>query len=820
MKRPLSLRGVVAVVSAAFFACGLSCVTADCHLAVGSNLLDLKSALTAYGARTAHGCFDLVSSLLDPLNSSTSTNVSGSDPVRDTIVSLYNYSISLASQTTTTARLQNDTGVSCWLVHESGMRVRQRMQECRCAKSGKPTCPLLCLQAHSQDILELAERVRLCPYNNGSAATMQKLAQGLSQSLPAALRFMQKMPHLLKSVRGLNNVMTKITSLPQLSHSTAATNGSKSSVSPGEYIVLVCTAIFPICAKSAAPGGGVIERNVPVCEWVCDRLGRAVGVLGLFANASAIPIVSLVTEALAAGTCPPRTSKSYSCLHLSRSGIGVINSSRTRSSSGSLCLNLTCPSPLIATRNSANWNTDLQSVVFGVHSLVRLAFPDATSPFNGSILPCGMGCAAIGVSENSAQTGQIFLSVFSTIAVVCVTFSVVVFGFNRKRLGQQLVRRVLLAVTINGGIASLPFTSSAYNNPGTLLCHDDGTILLNEPGKGNPRCPISAITTYFFVTVLSGYCVALAHSWFRLIGALHKPHLHRKKTSMDIFHRTYRYDFIYATCTVLPALILSTLLLVLGGIEGNLIKGVCSVTIAKNYFVIFYVAYFSLTLLLAVVFLMAGVRALKARGQGMSGVVNWIKKGGRWSTFSKQSIGGKHNEDPNSQTTHQCQASWSGMDHHERKRRKEINRLAFQVLCYCFVAIVNLICTVILGAYVGVQGSQWKRQVEEHVVCVMTRCEPNTCPPLPSPQIAFIVFPVIVQFSSLALISCWTFTPECLVNVPLVKRLFMRRSPSGTQTASSDLDTMESTLGEQLSMNPVDTLPATAGPGAVATTLT
>eukprot|EP00117_Sycon_ciliatum_P021224 scpid27371/ scgid18666/ len=807
---------LVATCSVVCLLCRSSGVAADCRPAPGPNLLELRSALGAYGVTTADGCFQLVSSVLSPPSVGNSTNnVSGaSSPVRDTIGSLFINSVSLASLAAAQAQ-NNISGSNCSQVQDNGARLVQQLQQCQCTANSSQTCPVECLQQHHLAILALSEQVvRLCQ-TSASDATMRQLAQDLRRRLPGALSLFAQMPGLVKSLEGVNRVTNNITSLSQFRDSTVS-DVTTSSLSSGESLVLVCAAMFPFCSNSTtAPyGGGVVtEHTVPVCSGVCNRLRPAAGVFGLFADVSAIPIVALLTEALAVCPANSSTPASATCVSLSVSstgvGIAVIDSTMASTAPARFCLNLTCPSPLRATTNSAHWSKDLQSVVFGIHSLVQAAFPGSSTPFNGSILPCGTDCIAIGISDESVRISHIFLSVFSTIAVVVVSLSVVVFCFNRKRLGQRLVRRVLLTFTITGGIASLTYVSSAYNDRQSLLCHDDGTILLNEPAEGNPLCTLGAISTYFFVTVTSGYFVAMAHSWFQLIGALNKPNLRRNKTSMDVFYLTYRYDFIYAACAMAMPLVLSIVLLAVGGIEGNVINGVCSLSVTKNYYVTFFVAYFSLMLLLATLFMLAGVRVLKAQRQGMSGVVAWIKQRGRTSTLSgKKSTRKERKAESMARKARKQEARWSGMERHERKTRKEINRLAFQMLYYCLVAIINVICTVILGVYIGVQSGKWKDQTEAHVLCLVTSCEPESCTPLPSPQVAVIVFPLIVQFASLALIASWTFSPEFLVNVPLVKHLFLGRKRSDTTTTSSGYDSVETPSNSQLAMNVVDTSPA------------
>ena len=772
MRRFLVLALVTSVVNWCFTVHSAAATASeDCTPVPGENLTPLQAGLFAGGVTTAEDCIDRIGSLLMSPSSSSSI-LSRTFPL----------SVTLADSVST-----------CSSLSSRGNDLRTKLLACAGSCDGVPSadnataaeCIGNCMRVNAELIVALA--------TNASMLGVCSPASPVAMAILGQLRFANYLEAVLHSVTRINAITANIVNLTAAQGSTLMSISTSSLESP-EAFLLVCTAMFPVCNGA---------KRTPLCQSVCERVQPVVHLFGLFTNTSQVAITALLAESLA--ICPSAVQSLSSpddCLVANASGIIVTNSSQNRIPAAmhtGLCLNLTCPYPLRATVVEEHWNPDVQNLISGVHRIVRRELPSSSIPFNGSILPCGTDCVAIGFTDTEVLVSRIFLSFFSTLAVIIVICSNTVFFFNRERLGKRLVRRVLVIFTVAGGIASLSFIPAAYGGHTSLLCESDGTIRLHEPGPGDPRCALGATSSYLFVTITTGYFVAMAHSWFVLIGSLEKPNLRRQKTSVDVFYRYYRYDLAYAALAVTPPLILSIVLLAVKGIDANLINGVCSASVARNYYVTFYVVYFSVTLLLGLVFFLLGLRRLASQRKGITGLVNWVKVRGRTATLKKSLRKQKQKPvktEPSSPMPREHK--FSGMARHEKKLRREINRLVFQILIYILIAIVNVVCTVTLGAYLGVQNAKWRDQIEQHILCMVTSCRPDECPSLPDLQPVVIILPLVVQFASLSVVACWPFTREYLENVPCLQWLpCFRRERTDTGVSSSggfdSSDTMSGT---------------------------
>ena len=543
--------------------------------------------------------------------------------------------------------------------------------------------------------------------------------------------------------------------------------GLASSVSQiNSVTLLICNAISPQC-------GNDTKTPISSCHGTCQPALSILQSVETLVNVSSEPILAIMQTA--ANSCHHVGPSTRPCLfpsderNSSLTGISIASKiddaiTKLHSELGFCFVPGKCMSPLRATPNRDHWDKKVQAGIVQIHGAARLIFQDTVFPLNLSVLPCGRDCVSVGFTASEQTVSRALLTTFSSLAVTVVSFAVVVFFCNLKKLGGHFLHRTVLLLNVTGGLACVPYLFSALYNNDSYLCYSDKTLVTHQPGS-HSTCGYLAWHEHFFVLVAYGYFNVLAFGWQRLIRNMNKPGV--ASNAMSTWWTKYRDDFVGFVAVVVPALSLTVATMAQQGYEGVPVYGICMASLERRFVSYYFLLYIVITLLPAGVCYGLGVRTLMLR-HGVLGTLHWIR-GSREARKSGESV----SEAPQIKSAN----------------TRDLKRLSRLLLVFLLLMAVNTILRSSDGIQQSVNVDGLVEKTAQHIECVTFRCNRDRCPPLPSSSPVFFLATFIGSTISLMIMTSWAFSLSLLVNVPglgaVIRKVMSANQEQSTPATSS-----------------------------------
>ena len=317
-------------------------------------------------------------------------------------------------------------------------------------------------------------------------------------------------------------------------------------------------------------------------------------------------------------------------------------------------------------------------------------------------------------------------------------------------MAAHFLHRTIFCLNVAGALALLPYCFSAMDRQHSFICYPDNTLITHQPGS-SAKCGYMAWHTHFFVLIAFGYFTVLTFGWQQLTKLLSQPKV--TASSLDTWWATYRADVVSVLIVVVPAMAVTIATMVQQGYDSVPIYGMCLVSVERGFFANFYLWYIVAYITPATLFLAYGIYTLM-HTHGVVGTLRWIR--------------GKKN------AVKQWELPSASVNTVE-----EFKRLSRLLLIYILLVNVNQIFKAAHGAHLELTKKRWMEQIADHIECVTFRCNPASCPPLPTQSATLYLSHSVVSMISIIVVSSWVFSRRFLVNVPHFEALLEKLAHLG-----------------------------------------
>ena len=547
--------------------------------------------------------------------------------------------------------------------------------------------------------------------------------------------------------------------------------------------LLTCATLFPPC--------DVIDDElleILPCDWLCEDIRNALLPVArtmaaqspvLFANgfynllnmaiARCVPN-NAKTNSLLAGTSraafPPRC-QNCSSINCQRTEVTTMSygTSAARGPAGRLCFNSSgiCGWPFVSTARSTRWDSHVQDRLKLVVGTVRvfLNMSEAQLPYNGSVFPCARDCqTSVVLSEDEETSVRTALRVFSWMVFVGGLVALGSFALDWNRMNRY-PKRILFFLNLcvflgNFGILAQDLTPNADS----YLCHGDGSVRINEPSDSG-ACTVLFIILYFFLMCSVGWWVCLSHAWCVTLPCIKTPDF---GVSKNKHYEKWYHLFVWPTFTALTIAQLGS-----QEVGGLTLYGVCWMyrDVARFGYMVIPVTFASV---LGTGFLIHGMRG-------------FYKERNSW----RQSMVSLHAP----VLDKECELPGGELRNDlERKKKKKEVRLSMKTfkkskveqqmrlfLIKLWLLLMAVQFHMVVQAAVGivrqVNWDRWVAQARTHTTCLFSTCHAEgVCPPLPTPSVVLIAFPVVAATTFALSTYIWVLNRETYLNwKKLVRRI-------------------------------------------------
>ena len=537
-------------------------------------------------------------------------------------------------------------------------------------------------------------------------------------------------------------------------------------------VLVVCYTLFPPVGVNGSAESNPDqmtcldkERTRPqpavlhLCENTCQRLKNVVATFVRFINLTKSPLMFLLygqTQTL----CPKQESQNSRCVDFHHN-MTAFQRPSSQTPKELFCMNVSCHYPLRETSNPNHWLKSSQTQLRLFFDQSDLLFPSAALPFNGSKLPCGADCVSVVFSADVEEETRITRTVFGTIAVFTNVVAIVVFYVNRHKL-QHIARRLNLYVNIAyviGPGADTLFAAypSVYKK---VACYSDGTVRLHEPNlaEGSSVCVFFSFKFVLCTFAYLFFLVCMEREWYLMVSELHRQRGNRHQTLQNEKKRELTYIIVTLTLSTL----LITISLARSKVEGSPSRGTCYVEIG-DVFYLGVITFFIITIIMSV-YLCLGLPKLHKIYRKASGFHNQRK-------FSDASGDKK-------------QAS-------SDVAIRSLESLMKLLLAYAVITLISLGLITPTYTYLFARDDGIKADIERHLTCMTSRCDQESCPPLPTVNKAVILITENYFALSAMVMSLWAFNWNAYwrEHLPMANTDRQPRKISAVSTMSSQTST-------------------------------
>ena len=504
---------------------------------------------------------------------------------------------------------------------------------------------------------------------------------------------------------------------------------------------------------------------IRLCPEHCNDLSQILGAIDKISVSSHMP-GSLTFLRHTANTHCARYSKSATqCAVIDNGEVYVQNHTNNSTNlTGKFCANFTCHFPLQPTAYKDHSWKRLTKVLrrIGDDWSMAAGRNQSDSALSPAFL-CGMHCFDIGYHEDDAKRPQIVLTFVGYVTTALSLTAGVVFFRHRHRI-TALARRLIAYMNIAFVLyclnyLALPFESgiNAWGWP----CHSDGTLKISK-ANGFDQCVFNATWNVFITIFLVGLAVGAAHAWYRLVQLLHGAgHVLDKQQEV-------RLERVYLLASFVFSLVLTAVVITQSQIEGTPLIGGCFPH--RDDWYLYYGPVFGVAFIVGFSHLLWGIpRLLKLHKHSRQSSVRKNRKlnvRARLRGQSTSSIGS------------------------EGETSSGLLRLIKLFSLYLVFSIIQFVVFFSVSTYNYFTNSAEKTDMEvlDHVTCLMTSCDPGSCPPTPR----YSPWPLIVLLLCTLMLSCllatWAFRRTywigCLPSVARDRCGFQSRGSTPTKRLS------------------------------------
>eukprot|EP00117_Sycon_ciliatum_P048446 scpid13917/ scgid34494/ Protein smoothened; SMOH; Smooth; dSMO len=397
-----------------------------------------------------------------------------------------------------------------------------------------------------------------------------------------------------------------------------------------------------------------------------------------------------------------------------------VESSRAQERASGVCFLSKCPFPLHNTSVPQHWDTKVQNVLRAGFDATNSLLKEMNLTFRGDVLPCGMACNTFTFRDNDERIAKIVVGVFAWTLFVVNLFALISFYLNRERLNKYPTK-VLLYLNLTSFISNLATLIQFVTQKKSFVCFDDDTLRMSEPystsDPGSRACTVIFILLFYFLLVSLFWWLALAHAWYITFERLDTKGLLPEDND--------RYLYIYHIVAWTVPAILTGVMLGKHYIDGFPLIGVCFTNNVDSLFALLSIPIVVVGLL-GLPFLLKGSLKLLLHKKHM----NKMKNVRRPSSRAVRSHAGLRN-------------------------------FLVKLMIIMIMSFINLLVQFAVGLFMRVSWKQWRKEIEDHLECELTRCSADTqCPALPNPSVfPFLLIPVTIILEGLVL-CFWAFTRD------------------------------------------------------------
>ena len=491
-----------------------------------------------------------------------------------------------------------------------------------------------------------------------------------------------------------------------------------------QAVVVLCHSAFPFEDESLeSETGEDVSHLLRLCENTCHQLRNILNVMTDVLDPGKSPLIVFLREQTD-HVCSAMTQSSGDCIDLSRYLTLFQRPSSTPREQ--FCLNYSCHFPLRRTSNPNHWIASTQAHLKTLFDLSRAAFPSATLPLNGSLLPCGMDCTSVIHAKEEERAARIVSSVMGFVNMFTNMVAIVAYFLNRKKLRHTARRlNVYLNVAYVFG-PSWDMMLAGFPSIATpRTCYSDGTLRMNEPNnvEGLTLCVVSAFMHILCINLFFFVGISMAHEWYLMLSALGSLHFW---TSFEKNQK--RREIVYYMLSAVISITLTVFSPARQRYIGEPSRGTCSVSAREGFYVVaipFFCACATSTVYFAL-----GLPKLHHVYKNVQLVPNRTASLLRRSNSARQ---------PSTYI-------------------KGVESLLKVLSLYMVFAIGSAVIPLIYS-YVFVISSRNDAATERHINCRLSRCYSATdfCPPLPRNSIALVIVPDVYHGLIGVIISVWAF---------------------------------------------------------------
>ena len=476
--------------------------------------------------------------------------------------------------------------------------------------------------------------------------------------------------------------------------------------------VVVCASVFPQ------------ERSISLCERHCHRLRNVLNGVARFVDCRKSPMISFLHRQ-ANTLCG--SSKENPCLGFHDNMTSYLDASLSPSRDP-FCLNIGCHFPWRNTTNSHHWLQSGQTRLRNLVNNVSALFPLAAFPFDGRLLPCGFDCASVVYTPDEDRIARVVRAVVGVIGVTASFLAIVAFFLNRHRLRHAARRlNVYMNILYIIGPGTDQLFAAVPSADQKFACYSDGTIRHSEPTstEGASSCVFFSFKFMICAFGMFFLSVGLAHEWCAMLSTLGKLTQWNKFAKLE-----KRREIVCVVVSLVLSSVLSALPLVRQKVVGSVTRGSCLVDSAEVFFVLtipFLVVDFIL-----IIYASIGLPML-------------------FKIYHRVKTGPNLSQPSTSRSPNATQRRKSST------QSKQLKALVKILTAYVFTMLVSLFTMAFIFIYIYVQERSLEAETERHILCRMSRCHSEKCPPLPKLNIALSIVPEIYLGLFAVILSLWAF---------------------------------------------------------------